>query len=181
MTINNELLNRNQDFAKDNKLGSMPALPTLGVMVLTCVDTRVDPAHVLGLQLGEAVVFRNNGGRVTRAFIDELAALSMMVGRITGEAEPRFDIVLMQHTNCGAQSFADPDFRADILEATGVDVSETAITNQKRDLLTDLDRLRDATTLPDSLTVSALLFDVETGRAHEMAAPRRLSELRKLS
>lgn len=172
-------LDRNARIAETFEHGEMPALPSLNTMVLTCLDARVDPAHVLGVDLGEVVVFRNNGGRVTPGFIDELSALSAMVKRMTGaEQDPSFAVILMQHTNCGAQSLADPAFAAEIKTTLDVDVSATAITNQNTDLIADIDLLTAAEKIPGSITVSALLYDVQTGKASEVAAPKTLDELR---
>lgn len=172
------LIDRNKGFADGFAAADLPVLPKLRAIVLACIDARVDPAHVLGLELGDAVVARNNGGRVTRAFIDETATVAVMVARMTGVEQASFDIVLMQHTQCGAERLADPAFQAALKDKLGVDVSESAITDQRTDLLTDLDRLRDAPQLPGTLTVSALLYDVQSGRVEEIAAPQTLAELR---
>ena len=59
------LLERNESFAQSGGHESAPMRPSHQLLVLTCVDHRVDPAFVLGLQLGDAFVFRNAGGRVT--------------------------------------------------------------------------------------------------------------------
>lgn len=172
------LIDRNRGFADGFTAGELPVLPKLRTVVLACIDARVDPAHVLGLVLGDAVVARNNGGRVTRAFIDEMATIAVMVARMTGVGEASFDIVVMQHTQCGAERLADPAFQATLKDKLGVDVSESAITDQRADLLIDLDRLRDAPQLPGTLTVSALLYDVRSGRVEEISAPKTLAELR---
>lgn len=172
------LKSRNDAFAENFTQGDMPALPKMGTLILTCIDARVDPAHVLGLELGDAVVFRNNGGRVTRAFIDEVSALAALVAKMTGAEEADFEIILMEHTKCGAQAFADPEFRAQLMERINIDVSANAITNQEDDLLADVERLRDAPHLPGSITVAAMLYDVEQGLIREVAPARALSELR---
>jgi carbonic anhydrase len=145
---------------------------------LTCIDARVDPAHVLGLELGDAVVFRNNGGRLTPAFIDEVTSLAALVAKMTGAAEASFRIVLMEHTKCGAQAFADPEFRAHLQDRTKVDVSSNAITNQEENLIEDVNRLRDAPYLPSSISVAAMLYDVETGLVREILPDRTLADLR---
>lgn len=178
MTKTSLLLARNRAFAETFNHGDMPALPKLGTMILTCIDARVDPAHVLDLQLGEAVIFRNNGGRVTQAFIDEVSALAVMVAQMTGVEEASFSIILMQHTNCGAQGFANPELHALIKNRTNVDVSDSAITDQESDLVTDIQRLRDTPHVPGSLRVAALLYDVETGVVREIAPEMTLAELR---
>lgn len=74
---------------------------------------------------------------------------------------------------------ADPAFQAALKDKLGVDVSESAITDQRKDLLTDLERLRDAPQLPGTLTVSALLYGVQSGRVEGIAAPQTLAELRR--
>lgn len=178
MTTTSLFLDRNRAFAAQFEQGEMPALPKLGTLFLTCIDARVDPAHVLGLELGEAVVFRNNGGRVTPGFLEELSVLSLMVARMTGAHEASFAIVLMQHTKCGAQSFADPELRALIQDRANVDVSGSAITNHENDLRTDMERLRDAPNLPGGLRVTAMLYDVESGAVRQIAPERSLAELR---
>lgn len=181
MTNFSNLLDRNRNFASKFTGSEMPLLPKLRTVVLACGDARVDPAHILGLDLGDAVVIRNNGGRVTSAFIDEITVLAFMVTQLTKGAESGFDVILMQHTQCGAEHFANPDFQKALHEQTGVDVSEHAITDQAEDLLEDLNRLRDAAKVPASLTVSALLYDVKTGSVREIAAPRKLADLRQES
>lgn len=168
------LMERNSDFANTFDASNLSPLPMLRSVVLTCVDARVDPAHVLGLELGEAVVFRNNGGRVTQQVIDEVAALAFLVAKMDGEIPGPFELILMQHTQCGAERFADPQFQAMIKQHIGVDVSEQAITSQDQDLEKDIERLRKAEAIPDYIVVSAYLYDVQTGRAREIAAPEIL-------
>jgi carbonic anhydrase len=148
------------------------------MIIVACVDARVNPTKIFGLELGDAVVMRNNGGRVTPAILDEITALAMLVSRVTGQGEPVFHIALVQHTKCGAQQFADPAFQAAIMDRTGIDVSAAAITDPQNDLLVDIDRLRDAPNLHDGLTVSAMLYDIESGQVSEIMGPQALGDLR---
>lgn len=178
MNAHTLMLERNREFADRFTGADLPVFPILNTLVLTCIDARVDPAHILGLELGDAVVVRNNGGRVTRTAIDEIATLAFMVGKLTRNPEPEFHVVLMQHTQCGAENFTNPDFQHALRDALGIDVSESAIFDQETDLKSDIDRLRDAPGIPGNLTVSALLYDVGTGRVREICAPRKLGELR---
>lgn len=178
MNTQNMLIARNRAFSNSFRHGDLEPLPKLGTMILTCIDARVDPAHILGLQLGEALVYRNSGGRVTQAFIDEVSTLALMVAEMTGAQEISMSITLLQHTKCGAQRFADPEFSAQVKRRIDVDVSHIAITDQERDLLADINRLRDAPHLPDSLRVSALLYDVENGTIREITPEKTLAELR---
>ena len=181
MTTTNTLIDRNRVFAEKFTAADMPILPKLNTLILTCIDARVDPAHVLGLELGDAVVLRNNGGRVTRAVIEEIATLAMMVAGMAKDRDPAFDIVLMQHTQCGAQNFANPEFQQTLRDRLGIDVSAYAITDQETDLKRDIDRLCDANEIPGYLTVSALLYDVKSGRVSEIVPPRKLAQVRETS
>lgn len=178
MTDTSVLFGRNAQFAESFDKADLPILPRLNTLLITCIDARVDPAHVLGLDLGDAVVIRNNGGRATRAVIDAIAVLAAMVGKLT-KAPPAFNVVLMQHTQCGAQNFANPEFQATLKEKLGIDVSESAISDHDTDLKGDIGRLRDAPVLPSTLTVSAVLYDVKTGQLSEIAAPATLAKLRQ--
>jgi len=105
------LLDRNRLFASDYSSTDLTPMPKLRTIILACVDARVDPAHILGLKLGEACALRNNGGRVTQVVIDEIGALAFMFA-MADESEPRpFELVLLQHTQCGAERFAHPGFQ----------------------------------------------------------------------
>ena len=84
MSSTTTLLERNRQFAGDFSAADLPILPKLRTVVLTCGDSRVDPAHILGLKLGDAAVIRNNGGRVTLEVVHEIAALAFMVAKMDG-------------------------------------------------------------------------------------------------
>jgi carbonic anhydrase len=72
------MLERNKDFAAQRSasgtlMPSLPrALPNVKAIIIGCADMRVDPAHVLGIKPGEAVVMRNIGGRITPGLLEQL-------------------------------------------------------------------------------------------------------------
>ncbi len=169
------LLERNQAFAADFSSADLPILPKMRTIILTCVDSRVDPAHVLGLELGDAVVIRNNGGRVTNAVIEEVATLAFMVSMMGGEKPILFELVILQHTQCGAERFADPDFQSAIQTKLGFDVSTSAIHNHEQSVKTDIESLRNASEIPGNILVSGLIYDVKTGKIQEVVAPKQLA------
>jgi len=144
-------------------------------MILTCIDARVDPAHIFNLDLGEAVVVRNTGGRVTPAVIDEIAALSVMINQMNGGQDTPFELILMQHTHCGSERLADPNLAAAIKSKTGVDVAQLAIHDHEESLREDLETLRTSPAVPDYLTVSTMIYDVKTGLASTLTVPARLN------
>src|SRR5262244_4296611 len=111
------MLKRNKDFAAQQSAAGtlMPSLPRslseVRAIIIGCADMRVDPAHVLGIKPGEAVVMRNIGGRITPGLLEQLGLL----GRIGEAAEAipgggaEFHLIVMQHTNCGITYLAgDP-------------------------------------------------------------------------
>lgn len=167
-------LERNRQFASDFAAADLPGLPRLRTVVLTCADPRVDPAHILGLELGEVAVFRNNGGRVTQEMVDQIATIAFMTAKMDGPEPRPWELVLMQHTGCGAERFADPDFQHAVKEHSGVDVSSLAIADHEQSLREDVERLRSAPNVPGYIVVSGYLYDVQNGRAREVIAPAAL-------
>jgi carbonic anhydrase len=175
MSSTTTLLDRNRQFASGFTAGDLPVLPRLRAVVLTCGDARVDPAHILGLELGDAVVIRNNGGRVTQAVVEEIATLAFMVAKMDGPGRGPFELIIMQHTQCGAERFADTGFQDALMEQIGVDVSQVAIGDHEESLREDVERLRDAPEVPGYIVVSGLIYDVRHGRVREVLAPAALA------
>ena len=68
------LKRRNEIYAQNHQKG-LTISPKFSTIILTCIDARVDPAHFLGLELGEALVLRNPAGRVTPEVERDLAIL----------------------------------------------------------------------------------------------------------
>src|SRR5436190_20280177 len=122
MTRMTPLLERNEQFARTyTPVALGPAAAQ--VLIVTCLDHRVDPAIVLGLRLGDAPVMRNAGGRVTQAVIDDIAYLAFLAEQLFGKqvaADQLFEVAVVHHTQCGTGFLADPSFRRRAAEATGV-------------------------------------------------------------
>src|ERR1700691_2554243 len=122
MTRMTPLLERNERFAS-NYTALELGVPTAQLLVVTCLDHRVDPAIVLGLRLGDAPVIRNAGGRVTPAVVDDLAYLACVAGELFGgqdAADTLFEVAIVHHTQCGTGFLADPSYRHRAAEATGI-------------------------------------------------------------
>src|ERR1700748_1735437 len=120
MTRMKPLLERHEPFARTYTPLSL-GLPAAQMLVVTCLDHRVDPAIVLGLQLGDAPVIRNAGGRVTPAVVDDLAFLAFLAEQLFGDQladGTLFEVAVIHHTQCGTSLLADPGFRHQAAEAT---------------------------------------------------------------
>ena len=164
-------IDRNTAFAAAFQADDLPVIPKLRTVVISCADARVDPEHIFNLQLGDAVVIRNNGGRVTQSVIEELAAMAFMVAKMDAENPGPFEVIIMHHTQCGAERFADPKFQQMLKLEIGVDVSATAIHDHTQSLREDIEKLRNAPELPAHVIASGFLYDVKSGKVKEVSAP----------
>jgi len=140
------------------------------MLIVSCLDHRVDPAIVLGLRLGEAPVIRNAGGRVTQAVIDDLAYLAFLAGQLFGgqDADDRlFEVAVVHHTQCGTSLLADPSFRHQAAEATGLPEAALAASTVADPHITvqaDVERLLTAPSPSPKVSVSGHVYDIATGR-----------------
>ena len=169
MTKMSPLLERNEQFAATYTPGPLGP-PASQVVIVTCLDHRVDPAISLGLQLGDAVVIRNTGGRITQAVIDDIAYLGFLAEQLfSGQvaAEGLFEVAVVHHTQCGTGFLADPGFRHRAAEATGLSeaaLEATAVADPHTTVRADVERLLAAPSLSPKVSVSGHVYDIATGR-----------------
>lgn len=169
MTKMTPLLKRNEQFAVTYTPGPLGP-PAAQVVIVTCLDHRVDPAITLGLQLGDAVVIRNTGGRVTPAVISDIAYLAFLAGQLfSGQvaAEGLFEVAVVHHTQCGTGFLADPGFRKQAAEATGVpeaSLEASAVADPHTTVKADVELLLAAPLLSPKVSVSGHVYDIATGR-----------------
>ena len=160
MTISSgELVRRNAVFAATGAFAGLPFPAGDTLQVLGCVDSRVDPGVVLGLELGEGVVMRNIGGRVTPAALRSWALL----GRLGQGQPPRGGhLVILHHTDCGITRLAGyPDQLAAFFEIPAAELAGKAVADPYAAVRVDAAIARHA--LPPSRLVSGLVYDVATG------------------
>ena len=112
MTDLTALLDRNQSFAEQFDAGDLPIRPRMSTIILTCLDARVDPAHLFGLGLGDALVIRNAGGRITPAVLRDLAILSVIGEKLPGPSALELELEVVHHTDCGTARLASPPSRS---------------------------------------------------------------------
>src|SRR5215831_18723206 len=169
MTKMSPLLERNKQFAATYTPGPLGP-PAAQVIIVTCLDHRVDPAIILGLQLGEAVVIRNTGGRVTQAVIDDVAYLAFLAGQLFSgvvAAEGLFEVAVVHHTQCGTGFLAEASFRHQAAEATGrpeAALEAWAVTDPHTTVKADVERLLASPLLSPKVSVSGHVYDIATGR-----------------
>ena len=168
MTRMTPLLERNEQFASTYTPVALGP-PTTQMLIVTCLDHRVDPAIVLGLRLGEAPVIRNAGGRVTQAVIDDIAYIAFLAEQLFGgqDADDRlFEVAVIHHTQCGTSLVADPSFRHQAAEATGLPetaLAASAVADPHITIQADVERLLTSPRLSPKVSVSGHVYDIATG------------------
>ena len=168
MTRMTPLLERNEQFARTYTPAAL-GVPAQPVFIVTCLDHRVDPAIVFGLQLGDAPVIRNAGGRVTQGVIDDIAYLGFLAEQLFGDqaTEDLFEVAVVHNTQCGTGLLADPSYRHRAAEATVLPetaLEATAVADPYITVRADVERLLAAPSLSPKVSVSGHVYDIATGR-----------------
>jgi carbonic anhydrase len=159
------VLERNRTFAGAGGHEGAVVFPNLRLFVITCLDPRVDPAHILGLGLSDAIVVRNVGGRVSQEVINDVAFIGQIAEMMLPDG-PLFEVAVIHHTQCGAGAFADDAFRRDYAERIGAPESslrEHAVLDPIATVTHDVKRLRSAGAISPRIAVSGYVYDVVDG------------------
>jgi carbonic anhydrase len=158
-------LDRNREFAASGAYRDITIMPRLNLLVVTCLDPRVDPAAFLGIGLGDAAVLRNAGGRVTDDVVREISFLSQLVEGVIPEG-PLFEVAVIHHTQCATGALADDDFRHRYAERIGADpdsLTDGAVLDPAATVRSDVERLRAAPSVSERASISGHVYDVTTG------------------
>jgi carbonic anhydrase len=176
MTRMTPLIERNEQYAANYSPAGL-GVPAAQLIVVTCLDHRIDPALALGLQLGDAPIIRNAGGRVTQSVIEDISYLSFLAEQLFGiqGSDQLFEVAVIHHTQCGLGFLADPNFRQKYAEATGL--SETAleaaaVADPQATVRTDVDLLLASPLLSPRVSVSGHVYDIATGRVTTVVEER---------
>ena len=168
---------RNADFAQHSFVPGASMMPALNTMVIGCADARVDPAHVLGLANGEALVIRNIGGRYTPATLQMMATLRMIAQAEGAAPGPGFNLIVLQHTDCGITRLGGhPDLLATMFGIGEADLLVKAVSDPRAAVAVDVAAIKDNPLLPADFVVSGLVYDVRTGLIETVVAPSLLQE-----
>ncbi|MFI5428810.1 beta-class carbonic anhydrase [Aeromicrobium sp. UC242_57] len=153
-----DLLAANQSYANDFSLSGFDGIAHAGVAMVTCMDSRIDPLRMIGLQPGDAKILRNPGGRVTD---------QVLVALVLGVNLLRVNRVLVvQHTRCAMASSTEDELKARITEGTGTDASWMtlgAIVDQRQTVLADVHRVKTHPLINNDIAVGGFLYDVDSG------------------
>ena len=153
-----DLLAANAEYASRFDGGNFDGVAHAGVAIVTCMDSRIDPLNMLGLDHGDAKIFRNPGGRVTEAALEALVLGTHLLGVER--------ILIIPHTRCAMVLNTEQELQERVGASAGMDASWHAfhvIGDQVVGLAEDVRRIRSHPLIPDSVAVGGFLYDVDTG------------------
>jgi carbonic anhydrase len=172
-------IDRNAEFAATDAKEHVPEIPFIPfkqVYVITCIDPRVEPAAILGVELGEAIIARNVGGRVTPAVIKDLTWILHLHENLTPDAD-WFEIAVIHHTDCGSGFFAKDELREGYVARGHWDdheVADLAVLEPAKTVAEDLEKLRTAPELQPTIAnvrIGGYSYDLETGKLTTVVEP----------
>ncbi len=163
MTETDRLLENARAYAEDFDGPDLPAPPSKRVAVLACIDARLVPTRLLGLNEGEAHIVRNAGGVVTEDAIRSLSLSQHLLGTE--------EIVLIHHTDCGMLKITDEEFAAKLEEETGrrPEWSAQAFSDLEQDVRDSIARLKASPFIPRKESIRGFVYDVKTGELREVS------------
>ena len=163
MSVTDQLLQNNAVYATNFSKGRLGVPPGKKVAVVACMDARLDPARILGLEEGDGHVIRNAGGVVTEDAIRSLTISQRLLGTTA--------IVLIHHTDCGMVTFTDDEVKAKIQAETGIrpPFALEAFPDVDDDVRQSIARIKASPFLATSEDVRGFVYEVETGRLREVS------------
>ena len=163
MSETDRLLQNARAYAESFAGSDLPAAPSRRVAVLACMDARLIPTRVLGLNEGEAHVLRNAGGVVTDDAIRSLALSQHLLGTK--------EILLLHHTECGMLTVTDEEFATRMEEDAGQKPrwSAEAFSDLEQDVRDSIARLEASPFIANKDSIRGFVYDVKTGELREVS------------
>jgi len=166
MSVIEETLKANENYAQSFKLGHLPMPPGRKLAVVACMDARLTVEEVLGLKTGDAHIIRNAGGIVTEDVVRSLIISHHLLGTE--------EFILIHHTDCGMLTFKDEELQTRLQQQTGTTSVAPARFHAFSDLAEDvqqqIQKIKSHPWLPKEVPVRGFIYDVKTGRLNEVAA-----------
>ena len=149
----------NDEYTKTFNYSGLTGIAQKGLAIVTCMDSRINPLSVMGMQSGDAKILRNAGARVTEDVLRTLVLATYLLGVKK--------ILVMPHTNCRMASAEEADIHAHIQTEFGVDTRSLefrTVKDQEAALATDVNRIRAFPFLSKGVVVGGAIYDVTTGK-----------------
>ena len=153
-----DLLGANKEYASTFKSNGLSGEALKGLAIVTCMDSRIDPLHIVGMEAGDAKILRNAGARVTEDVLRTLVLATHLLGVKR--------VLVMPHTDCKMASGEEQEIHAAILEKSGIDtrgIEIRTVKDQMKALITDIQRIESYPLLAKNVKVMGAVFSVESG------------------
>ena len=162
MSESDRLIENARAYAERFDKAELSMMPSKRVAVLACMDTRLIPSRILGLNEGEAHILRNAGGTVTDDAIRSLSLSQNMLGTE--------EIILLHHTECGMQTFTDDEYAIRMEAETGQrpEWSAHSFSDLEQNVRESIALLRESPFIPKKDSIRGFIFDVKTGELREV-------------
>jgi carbonic anhydrase len=163
VSTTDDLLKNNESFAQSFDKGDLPLPPARKIAIVACMDARLNPYPILGLELGDAHVIRNAGGVITDDEIRSLAISQHLLGTE--------EIMLIHHTDCGMLTFNDQEFAGKLEGETGQRPQWDARSfgDLDQDVRDSIKRIKESPFIPRTDSVRGFVYAVETGELREVS------------
>src|ERR1700758_1078874 len=166
MSVIDEVLKANQEYAKNFNLGHLPMPPARKLAIVACMDARLTVEQALGLKTGESHIIRNAGGIVTEDAIRSLIISHHLLGTQ--------EFIIINHTDCGMLTFKDEDLTAKLESETNASaVSPSrfyAFPDLEKNVRQQIQRVKAHPWIPAHISVRGFIYDVKTGKLNEVEA-----------
>jgi len=162
MSVTDQLVENSKRYAQGFDKGDLPLPPAKKIAVVACMDARLIPTRVLGLDEGDAHVIRNAGGVITD---DEIRSLSISQNLLGTE-----EIILIHHTDCGMLTFTDDQFKDQLREQTGTapEWDARSFADLDEDVRDSIRLINESPFIPHK-SVRGFVYDVKDGSLREVA------------
>ena len=164
MSVADELLAANQEFARNFELGELSVRPKRQVAVLACMDSRILFEHCLGLKPGDAHMIRNAGGIAT-----EDALRSLIVSHHLLDTQ---EFIIINHTDCGLLKVKEDELKARLRDKMGATADSPAhfhaFDDLEENVRQQIQRVKSHPWIPKHIPVRGFIYDVKTGKLTEV-------------
>ena len=151
-------MSANAAYLKTFKHTNLTGVAKKGLAIVTCIDSRINPLAVVGMDSGDAKIIRNAGARVTEDVLRTLVLATYLLGVKR--------ILVMPHTDCRMAKSDEASIHSEIFESYGVDtrsIEFRTVSDQHAGLLSDVQRIRSFPLLSAGVIVAGAIYEVETG------------------
>ena len=173
MSSIDDAVKANEAYAHGFVWAGLEMPPAQKLAILTCMDARLTPEPMLGLETGDAHIIRNAGGIVTEDAVRSLIISQQLLGTR--------EVMIINHTDCGMLTFKDDALRKRLSDSTGKSAVAPArfyaFEDVEQNVREQILKLRSHPWVPQDIAIRGFVYDVKNGRLREVA----VAEMRRVA